>query len=67
MQNTFASKPLRVNQATTEANEKLNGPLQMGKIIVEFGHRKIVPKGELRSRIPARNNCSTIVAERGAV
>ncbi len=67
MQNTSANKPLRVDQATTEANEKLNGPLsRMGKIIVEFGYRKIVPKEELRSRVPARNTCSTIEAERGA-
>jgi hypothetical protein len=65
MQNTSANKPLRVNQATTEANEKLTGLSRMGKIIVEFGHRKIIPKEELRSRVPARNTCSTVSAERG--
>ena len=61
MQNRSANKPLRVNQATTEANEKLTGLSSSGKIIVEFGYLKIVPK-ELRSRVPARNNRSTIVA-----
>jgi len=66
MQNRSANKPLRVNQVITEANEKLTGLSRMGKIIVEFGHRKIVPKEELRSRVPARNTRSTIEAERGA-
>jgi hypothetical protein len=66
MQNRSANKPLRVNQATTEANETLTGLSRMGKIIVEFGHRKIVRKEELRSRVPARNNYRSMVAERGA-
>jgi len=65
MQNTSANKPLRVNQATREANEKLTGLSRMEKIIVEFGHRKIITK-ELRSRVPAWNNCSTKVAGRSA-
>ncbi|MDP2797977.1 MAG: hypothetical protein Q8N94_10785 [Methanoregula sp.] len=53
MQNTSANKPLRVIQETVEANEKLTGFYRIGKIIVEFGHRKIVTKEDLRSSVPA--------------
>jgi len=62
MQNRSANKPLRVNQATTEANEKLTGLYSIGKIIVEFGYGKIAIIEEQRSPVPARNNRSTIVA-----
>jgi hypothetical protein len=65
MQNISANKPLKVTQEATEANEKLTGLYSIGKIIGEFGYRKIVPK-EPRSQVPARNNCSTVVAGRCA-
>ncbi|MFA4823619.1 MAG: hypothetical protein WC593_00525 [Methanoregula sp.] len=66
MQNTSANKPSRINQAKTEANEKLTGLSSSGKIIVEFGYGKIAITEDKRSRVPARSNCSTIVAGRCA-
>jgi len=53
MQNTSANKPLRVISETVEANEKQTGFYRIGKIIVEFGHRKIVTKEDLRSCVPS--------------
>ena len=53
MQNTSANKPLRVISETVEANEKQTGFYRIGKIIVEFGHRKIVTKADLRSCVLA--------------
>lgn len=65
MQNTSANKPLRVISETIEANEKLTGFYRIGKIIVEFGHRKIVTKEDLRSCVPA-GSIRIAMPERGA-
>jgi hypothetical protein len=65
MQNTSANKPLRVISETIEANEKLTGFYRIGKVIVEFGHRKIVTKKDLRSYVPA-GSIRIAMPERGA-
>ena len=65
MQNTSANKPLRVISETVEANEKLTGFSSIGKIIVEFGHRKIVTKEDQRSCV-SLGSIRIAMPERGA-